>query len=181
LDNSDVIDYSRKELNKGETQMKVKIFFGIIVISIVLLAGACSSAADILVTNTPNNQVPPAPNKYLVTLSAEDFNKEAQISRQVEVKTGDVFSVALDSNATTGFSWTEQAKIADENILKQTGHKYIAPRQNDDKPVAGMAGIEEWTFNANQVGTTTATLSYSRPWQGGEKDVRTFVLTVIVK
>jgi inhibitor of cysteine peptidase len=181
LDNSDVIDYSRKELNKGETQMKVKIFFGIIFLGIILLVGACSNSNTTSIPNPPNNQVPPAPNKYLVTLSAEDFNKEAQISRQVEVKTGDVFSVALDSNATTGFSWTEQAKIADENILKQTGHQYIAPRQNDDKPVAGMAGIEEWTFSANQVGTTTASMSYSRPWDGGEKDARTFILTVTVK
>ena len=161
--------------------MKGKIFVGIMLLGIVLLAGACSTTADILITNPPNNQVPPAPNKYLVTLSAEDFNKETQISRQVEIKTGDVFTVALDSNATTGFSWTEQAKIADGNILTQTGHQYIAPRLNDDKPVAGMAGIEEWTFTANQAGTTTATMSYGRPWDGGEKDARIFVLTVIVK
>ena len=162
--------------------MKGKIFFGIISLGILLLAGACSTTADISITNPPNNQVPPAPNKYLVTISEEDFNKETQILRQVEVKPGDVFTVALDSNATTGFSWTEQAKIADGNILKQTGHEYIAPRANDDtKPVAGMSGIEEWWFTAGQTGTTTATMSYSRPWEGGEKDVRTFVLMVIVK
>lgn len=162
--------------------MKGKIFFGIILIDIVLLASACSNMSDISITNPPNNQVPPAPTKYLVSIFAEDFNKETNITKQVEVKTGDVFTVALDSNATTGFSWTEQAKIADGNILKQTGHEYIAPRANDDtKPVAGMSGIEEWWFTAGGTGTTTATMSYSRPWEGGEKDVRTFVLTVVVK
>ncbi len=162
--------------------MKGKIFVGIIFLGIVLLAGACSTVADTSITNHPNNQVPPTPNKYLVTASAEDFTKEANITKQVEVKTGDVFTVALDSNATTGFSWTEQAKIADRNILKQTGHEYIAPRANDDnKPVTGMSGIEEWWFTAGRTGTTTATMSYSRPWEGGEKDVRTFVLTVVVK
>jgi inhibitor of cysteine peptidase len=150
-------------------------------ISVILLAGACSTTTNILTTNLPNNQVPPTPNKYLVTLSAEDFSKETQISRQVEIKTGGVFSVALDSNATTGFSWTEQAKIADGTILRQTGHQYIAPRSSNDTPVAGMAGIEEWTFSASQAGTTTVTMSYSRPWDGGEKDARIFVLTVIVK
>jgi predicted secreted protein len=160
--------------------MKGKIFFGIMSLGILLLAGACSATSDISIT--PNNQVPPAPNKYLVTASAEDFTKEANITKQVEVKTGDVFTVALDSNATTGFSWTEQAKIADGNILKQTAHEYIAPRANDDtKPVAGMSGIEEWWFTAGATGTTTATMSYSRPWEEGEKDARTFVLTVIVK
>jgi predicted secreted protein len=44
-----------------------------------------------------------------------------------------------------------------------------------------MAGVEEWWFTAGQAGVTTATMSYSRPWEGGEKDVRTFVLTVAVK
>jgi predicted secreted protein len=162
--------------------MKWKTFFGIMSIGILLLAGACGSSADISTTNPPNNQVPPAPNKYLVTVSWEDFAKEAHILRQVEVKNGDVFTVALDSNATTGFSWTEQAKIADGNILKQTQHKYIAPRASDDtKPVVGMSGIEEWWFAAGQTGITTITMSYSRPWEGGEKAVRTFVLTVIVK
>jgi inhibitor of cysteine peptidase len=161
--------------------MKSKIYFSIIILGIVLLAAACSTTNSTSITNPPTNQVPPAPNKYMVTASAEDFTKEASIKKQVEVKTGDVFTVALDSNATTGFSWTEQATIADGNILKQTGHEYIAHRSNDDKPATGMAGIEEWTFSANQGGTTTATMSYSRPWEGGEKDVRTFVLTVIVK
>ncbi len=121
--------------------MKGKIIFGIIVLGILLLAGATllkyssfthSTTDGTSITTPPNNQVPPAPNKYLVTASAEDFTKEANITKQVEVKTGDVFTVALDSNATTGFSWTEQAKIADGNILKQTGHEYIAPRANDD-------------------------------------------------
>jgi predicted secreted protein len=171
--------------------MKGKIFLGIIAFVILLLAGATllkyssfthSTTDGTSITNPPNNQVPPAPTKYLVSVSAEDFTKAANITKLVEVKTGDVFTVALDSNATTGFGWTEQAKIADGNILKQTGHEYIAPRANDDtKPAAGMSGIEEWWFTAGQVGVTTATMSYSRPWEGGEKDARTFVLTVIVK
>ena len=162
--------------------MKSKIFVSTMFLGIVLLAGACSNAGGTSITNPPNNQVPPAPNKYLVSASAEDFTKEANITKQVEVKTGDVFTVALDSNATTGFSWTEQAKIADGNILKQTAHEYLAPRANDaNNPVAGMSGIEEWWFTAGRTGITTAKMSYSRPWEGGEKSLRTFVLTVIVK
>ncbi len=162
--------------------MKNKLLIALMLLGLLLVAGACSTVQDAKDTNIPNNQVPPAPNKYLVTISAEDFNKESQLMRQVEVKTGDVFTVALDSNATTGFSWTEQAKIAYGNILKQTGHEYIAPRVNDDtKQVAGMSGIEEWWFTAGRTGITTATMSYNRPWEGGEKDVRIFILTVIVK
>ena len=152
--------------------MKSKIFFGNLVLGIVLLAGACSTTDDATNIKAP----------YLVSISAEDFNKETNIVRQVEVKTGDIFTISLDSNPTTGFSWTKQAQIADVNILKQTGHEYIAPSANDgNNPVAGMSGIEEWLFTAGKTGTTTATMNYSRPWEGGEKDVRTFVLTVTVK
>jgi predicted secreted protein len=167
--------------------MKSKIFISTMVLGIVLLAGACGFTTFTASTTggtsvNPDNKVPPAPNKYLVSISAEDFNKEAHIIRQVEVKAGDVFTVVLDSNATTGFSWTEQAKIANGNILKQTEHAYVAPRGNEaNNPVAGMSGIEEWWFTAAQTGSTTVTMSYDRPWEGGEKAVRTFVLTVVVK
>jgi len=148
--------------------MKGKPFIDFMLLGIVLLTGACSTTDDTSITNPPNNQVPPAPNKYLVTISAEDFTKETNILRQVEVKTGDVFTVALDSNATTGFSWTEQAKIADGNILKQTAHEYVALRANDaNNPVAGMSGIEEWWFTADRTGITTVSMSYNRPWEGG--------------
>jgi len=148
--------------------MKGKILLSTIILVVTLLMGGCSSAGSTSTTNSPNNPVPPAPNKYMVSISAEDFNKEARISRQVEVKTGDAFTIALDSNAATGFAWTEQAKIADVSILKQTEHAYVAPRANDGtQPVAGMSGIEEWWFRAGQAGTTTATMSYSRPWEGG--------------
>jgi predicted secreted protein len=172
-------------------KMKGKIFLGIMVLGIVLLVGAMllkysiftySTTDGTSIINPADNKVPPAPNKYLVSISAEDFNKEAHIIRQVEVKAGDVFTVVLDSNATTGFSWTEQAKIANGNILKQTEHAYVAPRGNEaNNPVAGMSGIEEWWFTAAQTGSTTVTMSYDRPWEGGEKAVRTFVLTVVVK
>jgi hypothetical protein len=96
--------------------MNGKIFFGVIAFVILLLAGATlfkyssfthNTTDGISISNPLNNQVTPAPTKYLVSLSAEDFGKETQISRQVEIKTGDVFGITLDSNATTGFSWTE--------------------------------------------------------------------------
>jgi hypothetical protein len=109
--------------------MKGKIFFGITFLGIVLLAGACNITDDISITNQPNNQVPPTPNKYLVTISAEDFNKESPVMRQAEEKTGDTFTVALDSNATTGFNWTEQAKITDGNILNRWDTSILLLRQ----------------------------------------------------
>jgi hypothetical protein len=50
---------------------------------------------------------------------------------------------------------------------------------NDEKPVTGMAGIEGWTLlTASRVGKTTASISCSRLWEHGEKDVRIFCTEV---
>ncbi len=160
--------------------MKGKAFAALAMLGILLAVGACSTVRGVRDTNLSDKQVPLAPNRYLVVVSADDFTKEVRVLKQVEVNTGETFTIALDSNATTGFGWTEQAKIANTNILTQKAHQYIPP-QTGDKPAAGMGGIEEWTFTAGQAGTTTVNLSYDRPWEGGEKGARTFELTLVVK
>jgi inhibitor of cysteine peptidase len=163
-------------------KMKNKVLVASMLLGILFIAAACSTVQGAKDTNVPHNKVPPAPNKYLVTVSAEDFNKAANLSKLVDVKSGDTFTITLDSNATTGFHWNEQAQITDTKVLTQTAHQYIAPATNNGAtPVLGMSGIEEWTFTASQPGTTTTTFSYGRPWEGGEKGVRTFELTVVVK
>jgi predicted secreted protein len=42
----------------------------------------------------------------------------------------------------------------------------------------GAAGSEAWTFRALRSATTSLTLTYSRPWQGGEKATWSVVLAV---
>ncbi len=157
--------------------MRNKVLAVIMVLGIILGAVACSSVAAATDDNSPSNNVPPAPNKYLVFITGENFGKEANITKQVEVKVGNNFTIALDSNGTTGFQWNEQAKIADVNIIQQVAHNYVAPNGE----ALGQAGIEEWTFKAINDGSTTLKFSYDRPWEGGEKGVRTLELTVVVK
>ena len=117
-----------------------------------------------------------------VEVSCDDFMKQHHISKEVEVAAGDSFTVTLCSNPTTGFEWLESAQISDQTILRQMGHKFIAPEGEGDKPPApGTAGKEVWTFKALKKGTSTISLEYSRPWEGGEKGTWTFYLTVVVK
>jgi len=156
--------------------MRNKVMVVLMLVGVLVGTAACANVEG---ANDLNN-VPPAPNKYISVVTAEDFNKDAKIVKEVEVKTGDTFTIVLDSNATTGFQWTAQANIGDAKVLEQTAHQYIAPNTGD-APVAGMAGVEEWTFKAVNTGTTTITLSYDRPWEGGEKGVRTFELMVVVR
>jgi inhibitor of cysteine peptidase len=164
--------------------MKTKLAMIFLVIGILLVFGACNAAQTTTGTTTPgatpNQGVPPAPGKYAVIVSGSDFTNTANIKKQLVVHSGDLFSIALDSNASTGFSWTAQANIGDPGILEQTTHEYIAPDINNNPPVVGMAGFEEWTFKALTAGITTIKLSYDRPWTGGEKGVRTFELDITI-
>ncbi|MBN1368090.1 MAG: protease inhibitor I42 family protein [Dehalococcoidales bacterium] len=155
--------------------MKIRTLATIMLTGLVLFLGACSA------NNAADNTTPPSPEYHQVVATDEDFNGSANITKQIEVKDGDTITIILDSNATTGFSWTEQAVISDADILTQTGHQYIEPQTQDDTPMVAAGGTEEWTFKASQTGTVKVNLSYDRPWEGGEKGVRTFELTIIVK
>ncbi|MFC1963549.1 DUF4382 domain-containing protein [Chloroflexota bacterium] len=114
----------------------------------------------------------------LVDLTNDDFTDTKQISKQVEVNVGDSFKVALSSNATTGFKWSESAQISDLTVIEQTKHQFVSP---EDKQIIGAAGQEVWTFHAVHQGTTIVSMEYSQPWDGGEKATWEFALTVIVK
>ena len=144
--------------------MKNKVLVTLTLVGLLLTIAACSAAAG-------------AQGKNLVNIPSADFDKQANIAREVEVKVGDTFTITLDSNATTGFQWTVEAKIANENILNQISHDYIAL----NRKALGQAGTEQWAFKAINAGTTTVSLSYDRNWEGGEKGVRTFELTAVVK
>jgi inhibitor of cysteine peptidase len=112
-----------------------------------------------------------------VNVSCDDFDKQPHISKQMTVATGNTFTVTLCSNATTGFQWSESAQISDQTVVQQTGHELMPP---ENTSLMGAPGKEIWTFKALKKGTSTITMEYSRPWEGGEKGVWTFNLTVAV-
>jgi inhibitor of cysteine peptidase len=143
--------------------MKVRLATVGTLIAIPLLLGACSSGTT-------------------VEVSCDDFMEDNHITRQVEVSTGETFTVTLCSNASTGFQWVEPAQVSDKGVLRQTGHEFIAPEEEDGElPAPGTAGQQQWTFEALRKGTTEVSMEYSRPWEGGEKGAWTFTLTVVVK
>jgi inhibitor of cysteine peptidase len=113
-----------------------------------------------------------------VEISCDDFYQNQHIAKQLEVASGDSFTVLLCSNTTTGFKWSETAEIGDQSILQQDRHEFISP---DSTGTVGAPGKEKWTFKALKAGTSTIDIEYSRPWEGGEKSEWTFKLTVVVK
>ena len=136
---------------------KLILLFGIVTISLLLFG--CSSGAS-------------------VEVSCDDFMKNQQISRELEVNVGNSFMVNLCSNPTTGFQWSESAQISDQTVLEQVECEFTPPEQTG---VAGAAGQRIWTFKALKQGKSTVSMEYSRPWEGGEKGEWTFALTVTVK
>ncbi|MCX6008756.1 MAG: protease inhibitor I42 family protein [Chloroflexi bacterium] len=113
-----------------------------------------------------------------IEVSCDDFMQQKHISKEVSAAVGDSFTVTLCSNATTGFKWSESAQISDQTVLQQTGHEFVSP---EAEGIVGAPGKEVWTFKALKKGTSTLSVEYGRPWEGGEKGEWTFNLTMVVK
>ena len=122
--------------------------------------------------------VPSCTTGASVEVSCDDFMQQKHIGKEVAAAVGDSFTVTLCSNATTGFQWSESAQISDQTVLQQTGHEFVSPEAED---IVGAPGKEVWTFKALKKGTSTLSVEYGRPWEGGEKGEWTFNLTMVVK
>jgi predicted secreted protein len=93
---------------------------------------------------------------------------------------GDLVTVTLCCNPTTGFEWSEE--ISDETVIKQVEHEFLHSEGKDDKPIAPGAAEEEiWIYEAIKEGVSIISFEYSQPWQGGEKREWTYDLTLVVE
>lgn len=147
--------------------MKTKLIVMALMLTVLLVAVACS----------PVSGASPAAEAS-IDVSIDEFEQANDITREVTVADGGTVTVSLGSNPTTGFSWDEAAQIADPTVLQQTGSERLPA---ESQGLVGAPGTQVWTFKALTKGTTTVSMEYSRPWEGGEKGVWTFDLTVAVK
>ena len=99
--------------------------------------------------------------------------------QEVEIDADKLLVITLESNPTTGFRW-ELAGPIDENLLTLIESQY-EPGTDAEIGLVGADGTEVWTFETLTAGETTITMEYSRPWDGGEKAVKTFEVTVTIK
>ena len=95
---------------------------------------------------------------------------------QMEVRSGERFSIRLDSNATTGYRW-QLATAPDPAIAMLVSSEYEA----GDTQSAGAGGEEAWTFVARGAGRTSIVLEYARPWEHGQPPARTHAVVVNVR
>ena len=96
----------------------------------------------------------------------------------VEIDAGTLLIITLESNPTTGFGWQLSEPI-DESLVALIENRY-EPGENAEQGMIGAGGSEVWTFEALTNGVTKISLEYSQPWEGGEKAVQTFEITVTI-
>jgi predicted secreted protein len=98
----------------------------------------------------------------------------APSSQKSEISVGEVLSITLPCNATTGYSW--QLKSINRKVALPTG-----PVQ-ENAPKSGALGAGgSCVFNVQGVkaGKTKAILEYRRPWEKG-KPAKTFTAEIKV-
>jgi inhibitor of cysteine peptidase len=142
--------------------VKLRILFISVLALVTLAVAACATASG----------APLPPTSYAI--QQEQFVQQKDIQQDVAINAGEFFTISLPSNASTGFAWA--GLVPSGSPVEQIDHKYL-----EGQAMPGAAGQEVWTFKALKAGTTTIKLEYSRPWEGGEKAVRTLTINVTVK
>ncbi len=137
---------------------RVKWYLVLLLVGILLFVGGCTEEPPVIPPTIP---IPPTGCSD-VNITIEKFQSKQHIDVVMNTVLGGELTVALGSNPTTGYQWSENAEISDENIIKQISHAFVAPET--DKP--GTPGEEIWVFEALKRGTTTILLEYSRSWTG---------------
>lgn len=102
---------------------------------------------------------------------------EKDSGRTLHLDHGDTFTVALESNPTTGYQWKFGTPLYDETVMILRGDKYIQPQEE----LCGAPGKRSLTFLAENSGRTGLRLIYVRPWEKDRKPAKEFNLMVIVK
>ncbi|MCX7878969.1 MAG: protease inhibitor I42 family protein, partial [Ignavibacteria bacterium] len=80
----------------------------------------------------------------------------------ISVSQGELFTISLDANHSTGYSWAMGMNPEDGEVLIN-GYRFIT----DDVPpgVIGAGGTEVWSFRAKKKGNVTLNFYYMRPWE----------------
>ena len=85
---------------------------------------------------------------------------EVFTSSPIDVSVDDTFTIELEANPSTGYSW-ELAGPLDEAIVVSLGSDHEA----GDSDAVGAPGTQELSFRAVGEGSTTIALQYVRPWE----------------
>lgn len=93
--------------------------------------------------------------------------------RVINTTVNQEFTIALDSNPTTGYNWEVSY---DENMLSLEKEEY-----NPDAKAPGLlgaGGTQYYRFKALKVGETEITVTYKRSWETGYAEQKAFTVDI---
>ena len=85
----------------------------------------------------------------------------ADTTNEVKLAVGQTYSIDLDSNPTTGYSWKLASPTNSVFMLVTNSYE---PGKHPTGMV-GVGGVEHWIFKTMQKGRAELTLEYMRPWE----------------
>ncbi len=94
--------------------------------------------------------------------------------KTIDVKAGEEFTIALESNPTTGYEW--EASF-DEGMLTLLESSYKTGKEAQ-KGLVGAGGTQYFHFKAGKSGKTEITLTYKRPWETESAEQKVFTVEI---
>lgn len=102
------------------------------------------------------------------------MSQNDQLHIDAIVALGEDLIIDLESNPTTGYTW----HLDDPKYVELTKTEFIPRRGNG---TLGRGGEQVFTLKGKQTGVETLLFSYKREWEGADKAVRTYQVTVRVE
>ena len=157
---------------------KALLVTGLLMVSLLIIgvAGCAEPAPE------PMPPLNPPGQGAIIEITCDEFTNQQHITRTAELTHPGSLIVILCANPSTGFEWVEEADISNDDVVSQVEHNFVPPQPEGTTPApVGAPGKDVWTFDSLKQGTSTISLEYSRPWEGGEKGEWTFTVEVTVK
>jgi predicted secreted protein len=99
---------------------------------------------------------------------------ETDDNSHICLNVGDLVSIKLVSNPTTGYSWGKPENIAHLKLLSTQSEK-------DSTDRVGAAGFQVFSLKATEVGESKVVLSYARPFEKNTPAAKTFHLSITIE
>lgn len=96
-------------------------------------------------------------------------------SQPIGVRVGGEFTIALESNPSTGYSWQPTYEM---DLLQLVEREF--EQKKGTSGLVGAGGTESFRFKALQQGSTEITLTYRRSWEEQSEGQTTKVFAVSI-
>ncbi len=107
-----------------------------------------------------------------------DKTSGSQENVPIEVNVGEDFTITLDANPSTGYSWS-LSKPLDKEVVTLVSNNYLTPKTEKNK--VGQGGKSVWKFKGAGAGKAVITLEYKRSWEKGKPPAEKKSYFILVK